>query len=637
MRDRLQALLHDRYLIERELGHGGMGTVYLAQDMSLQRSVAIKVLPPDLAVREELRERFLRETRMAASFSHPNIVPVHAVEEHPDLLCFVMGFIEGETLGQRIRRGGPLTATEAIRLLQEVAWALSYAHGRGVIHRDVKPDNILIERATGRALVTDFGIAHSTSTPGGNTLTRVGEVVGTPQFMSPEQAAGEKTDGRSDLYSLGVVAFFAVTGRLPFEAESVTGVMAMHITQPPPKVASLRSDLPAGLRAAIDRCLDKDPATRFQSGEELAASLDVLRSSRREIAPSVRLFQTQCIQSVRTILIIVALEVIYNNRVSGMMSFLDQAFPVIIGAAVAWGIIGQMTERARSLLSGGFSFADVRAGMAAIMAERAEARAQERADPRARKRAAKRWRIIIGGPIYSVLTTVWVFKSMRSTITPTIHTITVPGVILLASAAVMSGLVMALIVMYSLRATVFDRFATWIWSGTTGRLIFRLAARGVSSLAGDAAMMLASTASSPRAMLINMPPKLRRNLRDADTRIKALEVVMRDLADRQRSIDDAIAEAGTATPGGDTALRSRHSELLGDFSRARTDIIARRERLAGVLENVRLQLLRVKSGLGSPSDVVAELITADAVIGGSLDYAQSTRPYQNSSSTVKSV
>jgi len=636
MRDRLQALLHDRYLIERELGHGGMGTVYLAQDMSLQRAVAIKVLPPDLAVREELRERFLRETRMAASFSHPNIVPVHAVGEHPDLLCFVMGFIEGETLGQRVRRAGPLTAAEAIRLLQEVAWALSYAHGRGVIHRDVKPDNILIERATGRSLVTDFGIAHSNSAPGGNTLTRVGEVVGTPQFMSPEQAAGEKVDGRSDLYSLGVVAFFAVTGRLPFEAESVTAVMAMHITQPPPKVDSLRSDLPAGLCAAIDRCLDKDPATRFQSGEELAASLDVLRSSRREIAPSVRLFQTQCIQSVRTLLIIVALEVIYNNRVSGVMSFLDQAFPVIIGAAVAWGIIGQMTERARSLLSGGFSFADVRAGMAAIMAERAEARAQERADPRARKRAAKRWRIIIGGPIYSGLTMVWVFRSMRTTITPTVHTITIPGIILLASAAVMSGLVMALIVMNSLRATIFDRFATWIWSGISGRLIFRLAARGVTAFGGGAAV-LASTASSPRAMLTSMPPQMQRKLRDAKARIKALEVVMSDLADQQRSIDDAIAEAGTATPGGDSAFRSRRAELLDDFSKARADVIARRERLAGALENVRLQLLRVKSGVGSPGDVVAELIAADVVTGGFPDDAHVAGPYQYSRSAVKSV
>ena len=240
MRDLLQSVLHDRYLIERELGKGGMGAVYLAQDLSLQRSVAIKVLPPELAVRPDLRERFLRETRLAAGFSHPNIVPVHAVEEHPELLCFVMGFVEGETLGQRIRRAGPLTAAEAIRLLQEVAWALSYAHGRGVVHRDIKPDNILIERATGRALVTDFGIAHTAAVASDTALTRIGEVVGTPQFMSPEQASGDKLDGRSDLYSLGVVAFFAVTGRLPFDADSVTAVMAMQLTQQPPKVGASR-------------------------------------------------------------------------------------------------------------------------------------------------------------------------------------------------------------------------------------------------------------------------------------------------------------------------------------------------------------------------------------------------------------
>lgn len=621
MRDRLQSLLHDRYLIERELGHGGMGTVYLAQDMRLQRSVAIKVLPPELAVREELRERFLRETRMAAGFSHPNIVPVHAVEEHPDLLCFVMGFIEGETLGQRIRRAGPLPATEAIRLLQEVAWALSYAHGRGVVHRDVKPDNILVERATGRALVTDFGIAHSASASSDNALTRVGEVVGTPQFMSPEQAAGENVDGRSDLYSLGVVAFFAVTGRLPFDAESVTAVMAMHITQPPPKISSLRSDLPAGLCAAIDRCLEKDPAARFESGEELAASLDVLRSSRREIAPAVRLFQIQAIQALRAVLIIAALEIFVNARIRDE-SILDQGLPLLIGAAVTWGIIGQMVERARSLLSAGFSFADTRSAMAAIIAERAEARTQELADPRARKRAVRRWWIIFGGPVYSVLVTVLVFKTMRKTITPIIHQVTLPGVVLLLSTAVMIGLVIAVIVMNSSRSTFFDRFATWIWSGPAGRFIFRLAARGVSPVGGGAAMMFASTASSPRAVLISMSPELRRKLRDANTRIKALEVVMRDLADQQRSIDDAIAEAGAATPGGDSALRSRHAELVDDFSRARTEIIARRERLAGVLENVRLQLLRVKSGLGSPSDVVAELIAADVVEGGSSAVAQ---------------
>jgi serine/threonine-protein kinase len=153
-----------------------MGAVYLARDLQLQRLVAIKVLPPELAVRPELRERFLRETRVAAGFSHPNIVAVHAVEEHPHLLAFVMGFVEGETLGQRVRRAGPLGGAEAVRMLQEIAWALSYAHGRGVVHRDIKPDNILIERATGRALVTDFGIARST-TSGATSLTQVGEVV----------------------------------------------------------------------------------------------------------------------------------------------------------------------------------------------------------------------------------------------------------------------------------------------------------------------------------------------------------------------------------------------------------------------------------------------------------------------------
>ena len=163
----VQTALAGRYSVERELGRGGMAhESYLARDIRLDRLVAIKVLLPELAVRPELRERFLRETRTAASFSHPNIVPVHAVEETPTLLFFVMGFVDGETLTQIVRRHGPLTATAAARLIQEVAWALSYAHGRGVVHRDVKPDNILLERATGRAMVTDFGIARSFAASG---------------------------------------------------------------------------------------------------------------------------------------------------------------------------------------------------------------------------------------------------------------------------------------------------------------------------------------------------------------------------------------------------------------------------------------------------------------------------------------
>jgi eukaryotic-like serine/threonine-protein kinase len=185
----LSRQLGDRYRIERLIGRGGMGAVYLARETRLDRPVALKVLPSEFAAQPDLRERFLRETRLAAGFSHPNIVPVFAIEESEQVLAFSMGFVEGESLTSRVERDGPLSQRDAVRLLQDVAYALAYAHGRDVVHRDIKPDNIMIERATGRALVMDFGIARAiapvASKPG---LTRVGEVVGTPEYMSPEQA-----------------------------------------------------------------------------------------------------------------------------------------------------------------------------------------------------------------------------------------------------------------------------------------------------------------------------------------------------------------------------------------------------------------------------------------------------------------
>src|SRR5687768_10505315 len=207
--DEIRARLGERYHIERELGRGGMGAVYLARDLRLDRPVALKVLPAEYAALPALRERFLRETKMAAGFSHPNIVPVYAIEDHQDLLAYAMGFVEGETLAERVRRAGTLSVRETVKLLQDVGYALAYAHGRGVVHRDVKPDNIMLERATGRALVMDFGIARAiTAAAPAAGLTRVGEVVGTPEYMSPEQATGESVDGRSDLYSLGLTAYF---------------------------------------------------------------------------------------------------------------------------------------------------------------------------------------------------------------------------------------------------------------------------------------------------------------------------------------------------------------------------------------------------------------------------------------------
>jgi eukaryotic-like serine/threonine-protein kinase len=259
----LQEALAGEYSLERELGRGGMGIVYLAREVQLDRLVAIKVLPATLAERHDIRERFLREARTSASLSHPNIVPIYRVGERSGFVFFVMAYVHGETLGERIRRSGPLAPAIVTRLVREVAWALAYAHGRGIVHRDVKPDNILIEAGTERALVSDFGIALGRE---GDVGTVAGQVMGTLRYMSPEQAAGEPLDGRSDLYALGVVAHLALTGVLPRLADG-PGIKELERSAP-------SAALPGPLSAIVGRCLRQSPADRWASGEELAEALD---------------------------------------------------------------------------------------------------------------------------------------------------------------------------------------------------------------------------------------------------------------------------------------------------------------------------------------------------------------------------
>jgi eukaryotic-like serine/threonine-protein kinase len=261
----LQEALAGRYSLERELGRGGMGIVYLARDVRLDRPVALKLLPPERAARPGLRERFLHEARMAARLAHPNIVAIHAVEEAGDFVFYAMRYVDGETLGDRLRRTARIAPHHAARILRDTAYALAYAHAQGVIHRDIKPDNILLERDSQRVLVTDFGIAYLARTPD----PRAGTVVGTPEYISPEQAAGEATDGRSDLYALGAVGFHCLTGAPPF-AGTVTEILAQHLTHDPPRVRDIASDAPALLAAAIDRALAKRPDDRFPSAEAMA-------------------------------------------------------------------------------------------------------------------------------------------------------------------------------------------------------------------------------------------------------------------------------------------------------------------------------------------------------------------------------
>ena len=278
----LQEALAGEYSLERELGRGGMGIVYLAREVQLDRLVAIKLLPRSLADRPDVRERFLREARMAASLSHPHIVPIYRVGEAKGLVYFVMAYVNGETLGERLRSRGPLPITVATRLFREVTWALSYAHGRGIVHRDVKPDNILIEADTGRALVTDFGIARGAEQ---NEITDPGRVMGTAHFMSPEQGASAPVDGRSDFYSLGVVTYLAVSGKLPFDAPSVPALLAKHATENVPALTSVAPTIPASLASVIERCLRKNPEERWASGEALVEALDAASTPARAKLP----------------------------------------------------------------------------------------------------------------------------------------------------------------------------------------------------------------------------------------------------------------------------------------------------------------------------------------------------------------
>lgn len=299
---RTVAAVGGHYQIEAEIGRGGMAVVYRARDTRLRRKVALKVLPPELAFRDEVKRRFLREAEMAARLSHPHIVPIYAVDEANGIVWIAMGLVEGETLAQRLQTSPRLPLDVVRRILRETCDALEYAHREGVVHRDIKPDNILIESSTGRVLVTDFGIARAAE--GTERLTATGIAVGTPAYMSPEQAMGERAvDGRADIYALGVVGYQMLAGELPFQASNTPTMLMKHLSERPRPLAQLREDLPANLVHAIERALAKGrderwaDAARFKGAlaDDAEAPGAVLRRSRASgalpvvppVAPSV--------------------------------------------------------------------------------------------------------------------------------------------------------------------------------------------------------------------------------------------------------------------------------------------------------------------------------------------------------------
>ena len=381
----LQAALAGEYSLQRELGRGGMGIVYLARDVQLDRDVAIKTLPKGHAQSTETRERFVREARTAAGLSHPHIVPIHRVGEAGGFVFFVMTYVHGETLGERLRTRGPLPPDEAARVLREVAWALAYAHGRGIVHRDIKPDNILLEAGTGRALVTDFGIAHGGD--GLSPLTDPGKVMGTAHFMSPEQALDEAIDGRSDIYALGVVGYLAVSGRLPFEASNLPALVVRQTTEAPPGIAHVAPGLPPALAAAIDRCLDRNPQARFPDGEALAAALAPAPETRPALPPTLRAWL-----GARNPLLLpyMAWSAAFGVGTVGMIAnYLNGQpgiswFDVVLVSGIATcpllPIIGFHLNQARRQFRAGHTLSDLRSALDVARRERAETDALARAD-----------------------------------------------------------------------------------------------------------------------------------------------------------------------------------------------------------------------------------------------------------------
>ena len=275
LRSHVARTLEVTYELDREIGRGGMGIVYRAKDKRLKRPVAIKVLPPELAFRSEIRSRFLREAETAAQLSHPSIVPIYSVDEKDGLVYFVMAFVDGDNLAKRIHDRGPMDPAEVRRILCDVGDALAYAHQQGVVHRDIKPDNILLDGPNGRPMVTDFGIARAITEGGDVRLTATGIAIGTPAFMSPEQSAGDRdVDGRSDLYSLGVVAYQMLCADLPFTATNTPALLVKHLSERPVSIDQRRANLPPDLARAVMLCLEKRPEDRFPSAAAFVTALD---------------------------------------------------------------------------------------------------------------------------------------------------------------------------------------------------------------------------------------------------------------------------------------------------------------------------------------------------------------------------
>ncbi len=581
----LQEALAGEYSLQRELGRGGMGIVYLARDVQLDRDVAIKVLPAHLAG-AETRERFVREARTAAGLSHPNIVPIHRVGEAGGLVFFVMSYVEGETLGERLRTRGPLPPDEAARIMREVAWALAYAHGRGIVHRDVKPDNILLEAGTGRALVTDFGIAHREDMDRG---TDPGKIMGTAHFMSPEQAASAPIDGRSDIYGLGVVGYLAVSGRLPFEVSNVPALLVRQATEAAPSVSRSAPGIPTALGAAIDRCLARNPADRFPDGEALAAALAPAPEQRPALPPTLRAWV-----GARNPLLVPYLgwsagfTAIALGNLSGVLSGnpgsspWDVAALSLIALSPLLPTVGFHLNQARRQFRAGHTLADLRSALEIERRERAETEAVHRKDEEADSHRVLR--------TATVASATWLAVTFGLLAVGTIHerTMNILWLLVPAFSTLLLGAVSNALGVQFIPAKIREWWQTGIrdrlWKGRTGEwLARRLGAPERSQAVGGGVFRATEAALGVAAgeLFAALPKAYRDQLAELPATVAALEA---QAAEARAEMDVVAALVPSA---------SSDSEVLA--ARKKTAMSHLAESVAA-LEGIRLDLLRLHAG-----------------------------------------
>lgn len=573
---RLQEAVAGRYALVRELGRGGMGIVVLARDLSLERFVAIKLLPDAHATTPGARAQFLAEARTAAGLAHPHIVPIHHVEEHDGLSFYVMSYVEGETLGERVRRLGPLPADEVMRVVQEVAWALGHAHAHGVIHRDVKPDNVLLEAATGRVLVTDFGIARVlesvTTTPDGP--------IGTPLYVSPEVAQGGRGDGRSDLYSLGITAWVAATGHPPFTAASPGALLLAHLHTQPPALGTAAPRLPERFTRAVDRCLEKSPDARWSDAHAFAAEVDAARAHRIRVPAPVRGFLREwesvggevATAGIASAVAIAETAVLFvtARTVPGLdfdASILAWVFAVmaVLTAGLAKARIVQLIAHARTLLRSGVRHSRVIAALGVDDAQRQDERA---VSAQMSAEQGRETLLVAGG---SLLGAVGAFAMAFSDSSGWLNVLGAAGAVILPTISVRA-------VWRLIDARASEPLWSRLLRSRVGRWIFKAAGVGLPATTAQPALegpepTALAIGGAARELFAALPPDRRVGLEDVPTLLEALE----------------------------------REALLLRTARQTADVSARESTVVSALETLRLDLLRLHANAAGPSDLTGQL------------------------------